>query len=98
MPGLSSLSDSQNSGGRSGEGLTEGRGPLCNAVEVLLFVTLWRDFEQTNWKGRRQWKSVQHQMFSYMLQMENKPFGTQVVTLVDSLYVALLPPTSQTFC
>ncbi len=38
---------------------------------------------------------VEHQMFSYMVQMENSPSGTKVVTLVDSLYVASLPPTSQ---
>lgn len=88
----------QSSGGRSGAGLTEGRGPLCNAAEVMLFVTPWRHFEQTNWRRRRRWKSVGHQMFSSTLQMENNPFGTQVVTLADSLYVALLPPTSQTFC
>lgn len=38
---------------------------------------------------------LEHQMFSYMVQMENSPSGTKVVTLVDSLYVASRPPTSQ---
>lgn len=40
-------------------------------------------------------EGVQLQMFSYMVQMENSLCGTKVVTLVDSLYVASLPPTSQ---
>lgn len=40
-------------------------------------------------------KGVECQMFSYMVQMENSPSGTKAVTLVDSLYVASLPPTSQ---
>lgn len=40
-------------------------------------------------------EGVERQMFSYMVQMENSPSGTKVVTLVDSLYVASLPPTSQ---
>lgn len=40
-------------------------------------------------------KGVERQMFSYMVQMENSPSGTKVVTLADSLYVASLPPTSQ---
>lgn len=40
-------------------------------------------------------EGVEHQMFSNMLQMENNPSGTKVVTLVDSLYVASLPPTLQ---
>lgn len=40
-------------------------------------------------------EGVERQMFSYMVQMENNPSGTKLVTLVDSLYVAFLPPTSQ---
>lgn len=40
-------------------------------------------------------EGVERQMFSYMVQVENNPSGTKVVTLVDSLYVASLPPTSQ---
>lgn len=40
-------------------------------------------------------EGVERQMFSYMVQMENNPSGTKVVTLVDSLYVASHPPTSQ---
>lgn len=40
-------------------------------------------------------EGVEHQMFSYMVQLEKSPSGTEVVTLVDSLHVASLPPTSQ---
>lgn len=40
-------------------------------------------------------EAVEHQMLSSTAQMENRPSGTKVVTLVDSLYVASLPPTSQ---
>jgi len=37
-------------------------------------------------------QGVAHQMFSYMARMENNPCGAKVVKLVDSLYVAFLPP------
>lgn len=40
-------------------------------------------------------QGVEHQMFSYIVQMESSPSGTKVVTVVDSLYVGSLPPTSQ---
>lgn len=40
-------------------------------------------------------EGVESQMFSYMVEVENSPSGTKVVTLVNSLYVASLPPTSQ---
>lgn len=33
-------------------------------------------------------EGVERQMFRYMVQMENNPSKTKVVTLVDSLYVA----------
>lgn len=40
-------------------------------------------------------EGVACQMFSYMVQMETSPSGTKVVMLVDFLYVASIPPTSQ---
>lgn len=52
---------------------------------------------EANWRRREaaEDEGVEHQMFSYMVRTENSPSGTKVVTLVDSLYVAPLPPTSQ---